>query len=253
MKAAVSLLVLALGLGGCAQYYSADLSFARVPGLGFRNAGLYTPGYLFLWDARQNKLTKLQEDIFLAKQPRTDPPTDLNQTNIRGISITGEFGSSAEKVSAEINLGQKIEFRAEQAVRERYQSVYTALAQAYTEGNARGEDMSHRWYVKDVTHRGSGLYYVIITGIVRANKTTISYAGEEGPEIGSVSVTVPGKLGTIKVNVKNSNVAECSGKASPCFFDVMVVAPFINNSGRLDFESARNINKDKLSAAFRSL
>ena len=234
-------------LGGCAKY-SADLSFARAPGLGFRNAGLYTTGYLFLWDSRANKLTKIQDDIFIAKQPITEPPTDISSTNIRGISITGDFGSAEQKISAQAALGQKIQFTAEQAQREKYQSVYSALAQTYT---SSGSEIRQQWYVNDVTRKGSGLYYVVITGIVRANKTTIAYGGEEGPEIGGLSVTVPGKLGTIKVSIKSANSAECSGKASPCFFDAMVISPFISDKKTLDFRAARGVDLDMLSEAFR--
>lgn len=238
-------------LAGCSQY-SADLSFARAPGLGYRNAGLFPPGRLYLFDSTTATLTKLADDIPLRQIPIADPPTTLTSTNIRGIALNGTFGSPQAKLGVAAEIGSKVAFVAERAQREKYSSVYTALTEAYKGGLAAGEDMKSRWYVDDVTRRNSGLYYVVINEIVRTDRTSLSTGGPSGSQIASISVTPPG-MPPISVSVTDSKLVECSGSASPCFFDATVISPYKNEQGNLDFKVARNVNVDLLSEAFRKL
>ena len=192
-----AVLLLAAGLlGGCSQY-TADLSYVRASGLGYRNAALYTAGYLFLWDTSTNQLTQLETSIPLQKAPSSEAPTTLTSTSVSGISIGGSFGTGLEKITAEAALSRKVAFTAENAVRENYEHTYTGLSQAYNAGIAAGEDMRQRWYVDEAIAAGSPYRYVLVVGLVRASNATASVGGKSGNEIGSVDVDVPG-MGSIK-------------------------------------------------------
>ena len=233
--------------------YTADLSFARAPGLGYRNAGLFSAGRLYLFDQSSGRLTKLADDIPLEKKAGDSTPAMLSSSSVRGIALNGDFGSAEAKASVRLSLGSKIAFSAERATREEYGSIYTGLSKAYSAGIAQGQDMRAQWYVSDAVKKDSGLYYVVISEIVRADKTTLSVGGIDGGNVADVSISVPGKPGAIKVSLTDSKLVECSGQSAPCFFEVSVVKPYLDDEKKLAFLPARNADLDLLSDAFRNL
>ena len=251
---AVIWIVGALLLAGCQQTanHSADLSFSRAPGLGYRNAGLFSPGRMYLFDQASGTLTRLSDDIVLERQEGSTVPTTLSATNISGIALSGAFPSAAAKVEAAVAIGSKVSFVAEKAVRERYSSVYTGLAKAYTDGTAAGQDMKGQWYV-DTVIADPNQFYVVVTDIVKADKTSLSVGGLTNDNVVDVSVTVPGLPAPLKIAVSNGRLVECSGNASPCFFNVSVVRPYIGPNKLLAFRAATNFKGDALSEAFRKL
>jgi hypothetical protein len=240
-------------LTGCATtQFNADLSYVRAAGLGYRNAALYTAGYLFLWNTGTNELAVLENSVSLERKDSPEAPATLRSSSVSGISISGEFGSGAAEVAAEASLSRKIEFTAENAVREDYKAIYGGLAQAYRDGLAKGEDMRARWYVDEATTASSPFRYALVTGLVRASRATASVGGKSGSEIGSVVLDVPG-LGSIDVGIDRGAAVECSGQAAPCFFEPTVLKSYIAADGNLNFKVDLGTNRDALSEAFRKL
>lgn len=246
--------VLLVLLSGCSNTtdYVADLSYVRAPGLGYRNAALYTAGYLFLWDTRANTLSVLESDIPLQKIAPSEAPTTLKSTATSGVSIQGSFGSAAERIAAEAALSKRVELTAENAVREKYSSTITGLSRAYVNGLNAGEDMRQRWYVDDAVRANSPLRYVLVTGLVRATKATVAVGGKSGNEIGKVAITVP-SIGELKVGVDRGSVADCSGASAPCFFEPTVLKPYLAPNGNLNFRVDSGASREKLSAALKEL
>jgi hypothetical protein len=229
----VLIATLAAALAGCSSTdFSTDLSYVRASGLGYRNAALYSAGYLFLWNMEANSLTVLENGIPLEK--------------------LDAFAAGPQRVAAEAALSRKIAFTAESAVREKYRSIYTGLSAAYVRGLAAGEDMRSRWYVDEATAPNSPYRYVLITGLVRADRATATVGGKSGSEIGSIGVEVPG-LGSIYVGIDSGAAAECSGNKAPCFFDATVLQPYIASDGNLNFRPAMGTDADALSEALRKL
>ncbi len=248
-------LPIALATAGChaaGEARIADLSFSRAPGLGYRNAGLFPPGRLYLFDQAAATLTKLSDDIPLDKKPSDATPTTLTASNIRGIALSGDFGSAANKLSASLSVGSRVAFTAERAVRERFASIYSGLAKAYAAGLSEGQDMYSQWYVKDVT-TNANLYYVVINDIVRADKAGLSIGGAQGQNTAELSVSVPGLPAPLRISIVDNRLAECSGASAPCFFDAAVIKPYIGEANRLSFRATRAANLDVLSDAFRKL
>jgi len=250
--------IVAIGLGaallaGCqTNTYTADMSFAKAPGLGYWNSGLLPAGRLYLWDTRSNKLTIITDSVEFVQEPSREPPTNLSSTNVQGIAVEGSFGSNAIKTAVSAEVGRQVEFNAQGAVRERYGSIYTALSNAYIKDASSGDVDTH-WSVADATRPKSGLYYVLISGVVRANDTSLSHKGLKDNNVASVTVTVPGLGKPLSVNVINGAKIGCSGVGSACFFEATVLKPYINANRRLDFKPARDVNLKPLSDALRDL
>lgn len=248
--AAVALLFSGCTAGG--DKFSADLSYVRAAGLGYRNAGLYSAGYLFLWDKSKNEMTLLSDEIEFEKAPTSESPTTLKSTSVSGVSINGNFQTPAEKLAAELSFSKKIEFTAENAVRERYRSTITALSNAYLKGVNGGEDMRARWYVGEATRPDSSLRYVLITGLVRANSAKASIGGKSGNEVGALSLDVP-SVGSIKVAIDRGTQVDCTGIQAPCFFEPTVLKPYIASNGNLDFRVDAAGDRGALSKAWQTL
>lgn len=252
MRAIVGLALVALCAGCHHSDFGADLSFSRSTGLGYRNAGLFSPGTLYLFDQSAATLTRLSGDIPLQRRANEAAPTTLTSTRIDGIALTGSFPSAAVKTEIAAAVGTKVSFVAENAVRDDYQSVYTGLAQAYRAGLDAGDDMKGQWYVDEVVSQ-RGKYYVVVNGIVRADKASLSVGGLKDDNVVDVSVSVPGLATPVKVAVTHGRSVNCSGKSSPCFFSVSVVKPYIGPEKRLAFREGRGVDLDKLSEALRKL
>jgi len=241
-------------LSGCSksENFVADLSYVRASGLGYRNAALYTAGYLFLWDTGSNRLSELENNIPLERITATENPTTLKSTSISGVSIEGNFGTADQKVAAEAAFSKKVEFTAENALREKYKSTITGLATAYKAGVDAGEDMRGRWYVAEATTPKSRLRYVLVTGLVRAGKATVSVGGKSGTEVGKLSISVP-NAGEIKVGVDRGSLVDCSGQSAPCFFEPTVLKPYVAENGNLNFRVDSGASREQLSAAFQKM
>ncbi|MCX5493839.1 hypothetical protein OSH11_03895 [Kaistia dalseonensis] len=247
-----NLLIAALCVGSLSGCYIADMKFVEVKELGYRNNARYEAGYLFLWDTRSNKLVQLADDIPLTAKPNREPPATIVASDIQGIQIEGGTGSEATKIAIAAEVGRSLQFKAENLIRERYDSVYTGLTAAYLEGQARGENLRERWYVSDATKPRSPYYYVVITGVIRTDKTVLTTAGANGTDsVASVSVTAPGLGVPVKVAIRNGSSYECSGKSAACFFKVTILKPYINEKGGLDYKPALNADVSKLPEAFR--
>ncbi len=252
----IALLVAAASaMAGCqsSPVYTADLSFSKAPGLGYWNTGLLPAGRLYLWDTHQNRLTLISDSVELTKQNSGEPPTALTSSNIQGISVEGSFGSSEIKSAVTAEVGRQIEFQAEGVVRERYGSIYTGLAKAYAAEIAEGNDVATHWSIADATRAGSGLYYVVISGIVRADKTSVTQKGLKDNTMADITVTVPGSNNSISLKVINGNTISCAGASSSCFFELTVLKPYINAQKRLDFAPARDADLTQLPSALRGL
>jgi hypothetical protein len=249
----VLIATLAAALAGCSSTdFSTDLSYVRASGLGYRNAALYSAGYLFLWNTEANTLTVLENSIPLERLDVSETPTNLSSSSVSGVSISGSFAAGPQRIAAEAALSRKIAFTAESAVREKYRSVYTGLSAAYVRGLAAGEDMGARWYVDEATAPSSPYRYVLITGLVRADRAAATVGGKSGSEIGAIGVEVPG-LGSIDVGIDSGAAVECSGNKAPCFFDATVLQPYIASDGNLNFRPAMGVDADALSEALRKL
>ena len=246
-------LILAALCAGCQQGdFGADLSFSRSAGLGYRNAGLFNPGTLYLFDQNTATLTRLSDDIPLRRRPSEAAPTTLASTRTDGIGLTGSFPSAAVKAEVALAIGTKITFVAENAVRDDYNQVYTGLAEAYRSGVAAGEDIKGRWYVDEVVGQ-RGKYYVVVSGIVRADRASLAVGGMTGDNIADVSVSVPGIATPVKVGITRGRSVDCSGKSAPCFFSVSVIKPYYGPERRLAFREGRGLDLDRLSEALRKL
>lgn len=241
-------------LAGCgSSTYTADMSFAKATGLGYWNSGLLPVGRLYLWDTHTNRLTQISDAIAFVQEPATEPPTNLNSTNVQGIAVEGSVGSDAVKTAVSAEVGRQVTFEAKGAVRQRYGSIYTALGNAYAKEASDGDVDTH-WSVREATRPKSGLYYVLISGIIRANETTLSQKGLNGSDnVADVTVSVPGIGKPISVKIVNGASIGCSGTGSACFFEATVLKPYINENRRLDFQPARNVDLKPLSAALRNL
>lgn len=236
-------------VGGC-NSYRADLSFAHTTQLGYRNTGLVSAGDFWLWDTRSNELTVLEEDLQLAKLGSTRFAS-YRSDRVRGVSLSGNFGTEEEKAALEASVGQRLRFEVENAVRDRYDRTYDALSDRYESGLDADEDMRGRWYVDEATARESGLYYVIVRSVVRADRAEVEIGGAEGENVATLSIQLPGDVQPVRVDLVNAASAECSGESAPCFFDVSVIEPFFNASGNLDFRPARGVDRDRLAEALR--
>lgn len=252
MRAILGLALAAL-CAACQQGdFGADLSFSRSAGLGYRNAGLFNPGTLYLFDQSTATLIRLSDDIPLQRRPGEAAPTTLTSTRIDGIALTGTFPNEAVKTEIAAAVGTKVSFVAENAVRDDYQSVYTGLAQAYRTGTDAGEDMKGRWYVDEVVGQ-RGKYYVVVSGIVRADKASLVVGGLKDDNVVDISVSVPGLATPVKVAVTHGRSVNCSGKSAPCFFNVSVIKPYLGPEKRLTFREGRGVDLDRLSQALRKL
>ncbi|HEV2552132.1 MAG TPA: hypothetical protein VGV17_00070 [Bosea sp. (in: a-proteobacteria)] len=252
MRSLICLALAALCAGCHHSDFCADLSFSRSAGLGYRNAGLFNPGTLYLFDQSSATLTRLSDDIPLQKRASDAAPATLTSTRIDGIALTGSFPNEAVKTAIAAAVGTKVAFTAENAVRDDYQSVYTGLAQAYRAGMDAGEDMKGRWFVDEVVAQ-RGKFYVVVTGIVRADKASLSVGGIKDDNVVDVSVSVPGLATPVKVAVTHGRAVNCSGKSAPCFFSVSVIKPYLGPEKRLSFREGRGVDIDRLSEALRKL
>ncbi|SHG03401.1 hypothetical protein SAMN02745157_3416 [Kaistia soli DSM 19436] len=242
-------------LAGCQTppLYTADMSFAKATGLGYWNTGLLPVGRLYLWDTKNNRLTLIADDIPLAKRPTAEPKTELSSTNVQGIAVEGSFGSDAIKTAVTAEVGRQVAFTAKGAVREQYASIYTGLARAYSDAVAAGEDVDTHWSVTDATRPNSGLYYLIISGVVRADQTSLTQKGLKDENIANISVSVPGLGKPVALKVVNGNAVGCNGPSAACFFEATVLKPYINANRRLDFAPARDVDVKLLPGAFRGV
>lgn len=246
-------LALAALCAGCHHSdFGADLSFSRSAGLGYRNAGLFNPGTLYLYDQNAATLTRLSDDIQLQRNAGSQVPTTLTSTRIDGIALSGTFPSELVKSEVAAAVGTKVSFVAENAIRDDYAKIYTALGEAYTVGAAAGEDMLGRWYVREVA-RQRGKYYVIVSSIVRADRAALSVGGVKDDNVADISVSIPGLATPVKVAVTHGRAVNCSGKAAPCFFGVSVLKPYFGPGGRLNFRDGRGVDQNRLSEALRKL
>jgi len=252
MRALLGLALAALCAGCHHSDVGADLSFSRSIGLGYRNAGLFNPGTLFLYDQSTATLTRLSDDIPLQLRPSNASPTTLASTRIDGIALTGTFPNEAVKTEIAVAVGTKVSFVAENAIRDDYESVRTGLTLAYRAGVDAGEDMLGRWYVDEVV-RQRGKYYVVVSGIVRADKATLAVGGMAGDNIADVSVSVPGLATPVKVALTHGRSVNCSGKSAPCFFSVSIIKPYIGPQKRLAFRDGLGVDTARLSEALRKL
>lgn len=252
MRILLGLAVAMISAGCQTSDFSADLSYARGAGLGYRNAGLLDPGTLYVYDQNTATLQQLTQEVRLTKKPATEAPTTLRSSRVEGVVLTGSFPSDLVKGEVAAAIGTKVSFYAENAVRDDYTGVFTALADAYTAGAAAGDDMLGRWRVRDVV-RQRGKYYVVVNKFVRADKASISVGGLQNDKVAELSLTVPGFATPIKVSVTQANAVDCSGKASPCFFDVSVIKPYFGPSGKLNFRDGEDVDRARLTEAIAKL
>lgn len=242
-------LLVAVAAGSCTSY-RADLGFAHTTQLGYRNTGLVSAGDLWIWDTSSNELTFLESDLQFERQESTRLAS-YRTDRVRGISVAGDFGSEDQKAAVEAAVGRRLQFEVDNAVRDKYGPIYDAVSDRYRSGLASGEDMRGRWYVDRATEEGSGLYYVLVRSVVRADRAQIKVGGAEDESIATLSVRLPGDVRPVSVDLVNAATAECSGESAPCFFDVSVLEPFLNSNGNLDFRTVLGVDEDRLSEALR--
>ncbi|HWJ71768.1 MAG TPA: hypothetical protein VNX29_01250 [Kaistia sp.] len=258
-------IALCLGpLSGCVQpvgpqsQLTANLSYVRAGNIGFANSGLLPAGYLYLWDTDDNSLRLLSKTIPLSPKDIAAAPATIVSSGVTGVTVDGSFGGTGvTKTAISAAVGQKIEFRAENAVRQDYNpTTITALVSAYRDGQAQGEDLYGQWFVAEATRPKSHLFYVIIDSIVLAEKTRIAQTGVKGDnDVASVSVSVPGLTKPVVVAIQNGAFAECFGKdkATGCFFSVQVYKPYLSGPDKLlNFRAASNPKPEGLVQAFRN-
>lgn len=249
-------------LSGCIPWakpqpqLTANLSYVRTGSVGFANSGLVLPGYLYVWNTKKNTLELISKDIPLTPKQITAAPTTLVSSGVVGVTVDGSFGGTGvTKTAISAAVGRKIEFRAENAVRQDFSpSTVEALVTAYREGQARGQDLRSQWLVAEATQPKSHLLYVVVDSVVLADKARIAQTGVKGDDsVASVTVSVPGLTKPIVVAIENGAVTECGGTASGCFFSVQVYRPYLAGPDNLlNFRVASIPKPEDLVQAFRN-
>jgi hypothetical protein len=176
-------------------------------------------------------------------------PTTLVAQDVTGVDVNIS-ANAAVKASVSSAIQRNLKIVSEKATRQSYNNIFTLISNEIVRKRAVGEDVGRDWDLDEAVKPNSGLRYIIVRGLVRANSATIELANTTK---GDLTLTVPnGSGGEVKVDFSSTSTASCTGDQSPCFLSLYVMEPFINSAGNYDFRLVKSVKGSLLSVALRN-
>ncbi|WP_457811341.1 hypothetical protein [Sinorhizobium meliloti] len=218
--------------------------------LGVYNSGLLNVGQLFLWDARENTLTRLDEIPFPDTPTSKTSPTTLVASNISSVAFSAGI-DSAVKANASAAIRDNVSIQVQNGSREEYRSTISLIANEINRKKSSGEDVDNGWLLRRAAEPDSELRYIIIRGLVTSDKAELVAKNTAG---GELALIIPGaKGGNLKVDLSKEALASCTGSRSPCFLSFQVLKAFINQNGNYDFEPVRGVPASRIGDLLKTL
>lgn len=245
-------------LAGCNQQagveLTPDFSYSNAGSVGTYNSGQYDAGSLFVWNIYDNKMMYVTTLELHKKELKDKAKGNLTSSKVTGFDISGiPTPLQGQKKMIEAEISKRTYFNAENAKRESYNRVMTALSDYVKYLVDEGQNADLTFHPRNNNYR-----VVIITSIVRSSKTELKFSGADGSEnMARISLKTPvGDIG--EVTVKNGSSVECKSSGlsetnPPCFFNVKVLDPHYDEGiPRLQWRTYPYPN-EKLPDAFRAL
>ncbi|MDX1245398.1 hypothetical protein GOL91_03520 [Sinorhizobium medicae] len=250
MKNNFYIFLIALGLTGCqSQIIRPTFEYASTS-LGVYNSGLLNVGQLFVWDMRENTLTRLDEIPFPSTPTSKTTPTTLVASNISSVEFSAGI-DSAVKANASAAIRDNVSIQVQNGSREEYRSTISLLANEINRKKAVGEDVDNGWLLRRAAENGSYLRYVIIRGLVTSDKAELIAKNTSG---GELALVIPGgKGGNVKVDLSKEALASCTGSSSPCFLSFQVLKAYYNTNGNYDFEPVRGVRTSQIADLLKTM
>ncbi|MQV32040.1 hypothetical protein GHK47_02755 [Sinorhizobium meliloti] len=218
--------------------------------LGVYNSGLLNVGQLFVWDMRENTLTRLDEIPFPDTPTSKTNPTTLVASNISSVGFSAGI-DSAVKANASAAIRENVSIQVNSGSREEYRATISLLSNEINRKKAFGEDVDNSWLLRRSAEPDSQLRYILVRGLVTSDKAELVAKNTAG---GELALVIPGgKGGNVKVDLSKEALASCTGSRSPCFLSFQVLKPFINENGNYDFEPVRGVPASKIGDLLKTL
>lgn len=244
----ISLLTTAL-LGCQSQVITPSFEYASTS-LGVYNSGLLNVGQLFVWDTRDNTLTRLDEIPFPSTPTSKTNPTTLVASNISSVGFSAGV-DSAVKVTASAAIRDNVSIQVQNGSREEYGSTITLLSNEINRKKSAGEDVDTGWLLRKAAEPDSSLRYILIRGMVISDKAELLAKNTGGGEL--VLVIPGGKGGKAKVDLSKEALASCTGPRSPCFLSFRVLKAYYNASGNYDFEPVPGVSTSQVADLLKTM
>lgn len=230
--------LLMLLMGGCqSQVITPSFEYAATS-LGVYNSGLLTVGQLFVWDTNGGTLTRLDEVPFPDRPTTLTGPTSLMATQVSSLRFGGGI-SAVVQANAAAAIENNVAIRVENGTREEYRNTIGLIAQEIVRRKSAGEDVGTAWLLDRAVGPGSGLRYVIVSGLVRSDRAELALSNVRSGEL-KLQIA-DGRGGNAVIDLSRSSLSSCVGAGSPCFVSFVVLDPFINERGNYDFRPVTGV------------
>ncbi|TAY14023.1 hypothetical protein [Rhizobium leguminosarum] len=246
-----ALICVGFALVGCQSTTTITPSFEYAStSLGVYNSGLLNVGQLFVWDRKDNTLTRLDEVPFPSPPASTTEPTTLTASNISSVSFSAGV-SAAVKAGASAAIRDNVSIEVQRGSREEYNSTITLISNEIIRKRNAGEDVDRNWLLSRAAKENSGLDYVMVRGVVKSDKAELIARNAVN---GKLEISAPGeKGGNVSIDLSKESLASCVGDRSPCFLSFQVLDPYINAKGNYDFEPVRGVSNSQIANLLKRL
>ncbi|MDX0162467.1 hypothetical protein GOC43_11200 [Sinorhizobium meliloti] len=246
---AVMILVTAPLVGCQSEVIRPSFEYASTS-LGVYNSGLLNVGQFFVWDMRENTLTRLDEIPFPDTPTSKTSPTTLVASNISSVGFSAGIDSTV-KANASAAIRNNVSIQVQNGSREEYRSTISLIANEINRKKASGEDIDNGWLLRRAAEPESELRYVLVRGLVTSDKAELVAKNTAG---GELALTIPGsKGGTVKVDLSKEALASCIGSRVPCFLSFQVLKAYYNVNGNYDFEPVRGVTTSQIANLLKTM